>query len=111
MLKLIHKKLHRISGFQIDKSKVEKIVNSQSFAIYSSGEIELLLTNPTHQRSFKLSTTEQRWTHFTLVIVKHNVFVLQNGKVVFSLLVIKSSFIGCHRTLRSFVFLRWPSDR
>jgi hypothetical protein len=75
--------LYRISGFQTDKSKVAKIVNSQSFSIYSSGEIELLLTNPTHQRSFKLSTTEQRWTHFTLVIVKHDVLVLQNGKVVF----------------------------
>jgi hypothetical protein len=75
--------LYRISGFQIDKSKVEKIVNSQSFSIYSSGEIELFLTNPTHQRSFKLSTTGQGWTHFTLAIVKHNVLVLQNGKVVF----------------------------
>jgi hypothetical protein len=75
--------LHRISGFQIDKSKVGKIVNSQSFSIYSSGEIELFLTNPTHQRSFNLSITEQRWTHFTFVIVNHNVLVLQNGKVVF----------------------------
>jgi hypothetical protein len=56
-LKWIHKKLYRISGFQIDKSKVEKIVNSQSFSIYSSGEIELLLTNPTYQRRFKLSTS------------------------------------------------------
>jgi hypothetical protein len=74
--------LYRISGFQIDKSKVEKIVNSQSFSIYSSGEIELFLTNPTHQRSFNLSTTGQGWTHFTLVIVKHNVFVLQNGDTV-----------------------------
>ncbi|XP_068900845.1 uncharacterized protein [Tenebrio molitor] len=73
----------RWEGFQIDKSKVEKIVNSQSFSIYSSSEIELLLTNPTYQRRFKLSTTEQGWTHFTLVIVKHNVHVLQNGKVVF----------------------------
>jgi hypothetical protein len=75
--------LHRISGFQIDKSKVGKIVNSQSFSIYSSGEIELLLTNPTHQRRFNLSITEQRWTHFTLVIVNQNVLVLQNGKAVF----------------------------
>jgi hypothetical protein len=32
-------------------------------------------------------------------------------KMFLSLLVIKSSVIGCHRTLRSFVFLRWPSDR
>ncbi|CAH1380838.1 unnamed protein product [Tenebrio molitor] len=73
----------RWEGFQIDKSKVGKIVNSQSISIYSSGEIELLLTNPTHQRRFNLSITEQRWTHFTLVIVNQNVLVLQNGKAVF----------------------------
>jgi hypothetical protein len=35
----------------------------------------------------------------------------EEGKWFFSLLVIKSSVIGCRRTLRSFAFLRWPSDR
>jgi hypothetical protein len=38
-------------------------------------------------------------------------FVMDMHNYFFSLLVIKSSVIGCHRTLRSFVFLRWLSDR
>jgi hypothetical protein len=43
-------------------------------------------------------------------IKKHTVSVERKNSV-FSLLVIKANVIGCHRTLRSFVFLRWPSDR
>jgi hypothetical protein len=75
--------LHRILDFKITKNKLVTIVKSQSFSVYSPGEIKLLLRNPSKSpREFILNTTEQEWTHFTLVVVNRNLHLLQNGDTV-----------------------------
>jgi hypothetical protein len=77
--------LHRILDFNITKNKLVTIVKSQSFSVYSPGEITLrvLLKNPPKSpREFILNTTKQEWTHFTLVVVNRNLYILQNGDTV-----------------------------
>jgi hypothetical protein len=75
----------RWQDFNITKNKLVTIVKSQSFSVYSPGEITLrvLLKNPPKSpREFILNTTKQEWTHFTLVVVNRNLYILQNGDTV-----------------------------
>jgi hypothetical protein len=75
--------LHRILDLKITKNKLVTIIKSQSFSVYSPGEIKLLLRNPSKSpREFILNTTEPEWTHFTLVFVNGNLHLLQNGDTV-----------------------------